>query len=81
MVTSTSNRSDLKKHYIAVYQEHLANRSKMQVYKVDKATNMLTTFEFRSGSSLVMISQRVSGVTPEMFEWYQNDMPRHLPNY
>ena len=28
-----------------------------------------------------MISQRVEGVTPEMFDWYQRDMPNHLPKY
>ena len=51
------------------------------MYKEDKATNLLTTFEYRNGSSLVMISQRVEGVTPEMFDWYQRDMPNHLPKY
>ena len=59
----------------------MANRSKMPVYKEDKTTNLLITFEYRNGSSLVMISQRVQGVTPEMFDWNQLDKPNHLPKY
>ena len=59
----------------------MANRSKMQVYKEDKASNLLITFEFRNGSSLIIVSQRVEGITPEMYDWYQQDMPNHLPKY
>ncbi len=53
----------------------------MHVHKEDKTKEQLTTLEYRNGSSLIIISMRVDGVTPEMFDWYQRDMPAHLLKY
>ena len=49
----------------------------MPVHREDKAKELLITLEFKNGHPLIIITSRVDGITPEMFDWYQRDVFTH----
>ena len=49
----------------------------MPVHREDKAKELLINLEFKNGHPLIVITMRVDGIIPEMFDWYQRDLYTH----
>jgi hypothetical protein len=49
----------------------------MPVHREDKSKDLLINLEFKNGHPLIVVTMRVDGTTPEMFDWYQRDLFVH----
>ena len=56
----------------------MARRAQMEVKARDDAKEKLVTIEFGNGKPLVIVTMRVDGLTPEMYEEYQRTLPDHV---